>query len=144
MRDTSLSVRLVELFDFWGVEHEEHKRVLSLLIQTNEDRKEFMNYFYSGYIIKDMVNYQNHKRISLNIGFEEFDNMYEQDKLTSIETLFQEPLVEDDISLLETYEVSHIELFERFKQDPRCSYFEIVKTKRREAKVYSDDFLIVY
>lgn len=50
-----------ELLEFWGVEHEDNEKLLQYLIQTRQDLAEFMDRFYDGNIIRNMMAYKNHK-----------------------------------------------------------------------------------
>lgn len=133
--------KMEKMFDFWGAEHNEHKRLLIFLIRTEDELSEFMQEFYEGNIIKNMILYQGFKRRKYSMSIEVYSDMCKTDDIGATETLFQEPLTRSDMGMLKKYNVNHRELYNRLMDNPVGSYIELVRHSPSK-RTYADDFLI--
>jgi len=135
-------LNLNEMFKFWGVRSRDHEKLLSFLIQSYEELDEFMNYFYNGDIIRNMIAYQKYKRGENSISLDEFSHEYKRNKKAALERLFQEPLSDSCVNLMFKYNVTHVDLYCKFNRLPNESYLGVVKGVDFPEVGYSDDFLI--
>lgn len=136
--------KMEKMFKFWGVKHGEHKRLLSFLISTKDELTEFMERFYNGNTILNMIKYQKHKRETNKMKQASFLRLYHDNQIEAIQSLFQEPLTDADINLLKRYKVTPAQLYERLQLNPQYSFSEAVRANNHNSKTYSDDFLIRY
>lgn len=136
--------KMEKMFEFWGAKHGEHRRLLIFLIKTEDELSEFMQNFYEGDIIKNMILYQRFKRRKYSLDIEVYSDMFVADDIGATETIFQEPLTRTDINMLKRYNINHRELYNRLKDNPIGSYAELVRSNRRPLpkRTYVDDFLI--
>lgn len=141
-----MQTNLSDMFDYWGVTQGDHKRLLTFLIKSENDLDEFMDEFYDGNIIRNMVKYQKHKRKINSISFEEFDRNFKENKKVALELLLQEPLSEHLVDYMIEYNVTHYQLFGKFRKHPNKSYLGLVKEANffeESDNTYSDDALLI-
>jgi hypothetical protein len=116
---------------------------LSFLIRSMTDFQKFVSEFYdrNKTQLEDVVQFRHWKIDQLNLSYEKFETLYQENKKKALETLFQEPMSERDVSLVanninnKIYTLSQI--------------FEVAKTKSttisniRYGLPKSDDYNVV-
>lgn len=136
---------LDEMFKFWGVEGSDNKKLLNFLIQSDEELSLFMDKFYTGHILKNMMAYKKHKREQNSMSREEFVTMMKLDTKQALEQLAQEPVNSDThiIEYMSRSNVSYIEIYNKHKLYPHERIENIVTGNYITTLNSPDSFQIV-
>ena len=79
-----------------------NKKLLQFLIKDENDFAEFINTFWDENKKFFSVNgYRLHKIQMKNLSYSDFENLFNQDKKKALEELFQHPVLDYDVALLE-------------------------------------------
>ena len=134
-----------EMFKFWGVEDKSNKGLLEFLIATKEDLSFFMDKFYTGHILKNMMAFKKYKQEVHNMSREEFVKICnEGKKKLALEKLFQEPVLSDThMRNVDRSNIPHTKIYDNFKSFPHESITNVINDNCIAVCDVSDDFLVV-
>ncbi|MBD1222784.1 hypothetical protein [Virgibacillus halodenitrificans] len=133
--------KMDEMFNFWGVNSEENKQLLSFLISTEEDLSLFMEKYYTGEIVHNMRDFQQYKRVQYELSEDEFLAKFEENKKEALEELLQEPVSENMLGYMSKYSVTEKEIFSRYKEFPERSYINLIRGYQGSVKPSYDSLI---
>lgn len=133
------------LFAFAGVGQGDHKLLLRFLLQTDYDLDVFMEDFFDGDLIHNIISFQRYKRRKNQLSEVKFKEMFEKNKKIALEHLLQEPISNHQIKYLSLYELTYKDIYRRFQNNPTESFMGLIKSvddSGNIVKEFDDDFLL--
>lgn len=133
-----------EILKLWGVHGSANKEMLRFLIKDEKSLLEFMEEFYDGDILRNMMAYQKHKRSMNGMTKEEFIIGCSDDIQKALEIVFQEPINLAHTRYMDLYNITYNDLYEKFKKFPNRSFLNLVKSEKSLSnKPKNDNFMLV-
>ena len=126
-----------------GIKQYWHVKLMSYLLQNEEDINDFLFRFYDGEYIPSMMKYQEHKREINQLTMEQFKEMSEIDERKALEKVFQESISNEMLNTMNS-NMSAVEAHKRLMQQPSSSFLSIIRSTDVAESNYSDDFLLQF
>ena len=126
-----------------GIKQYWHVKLMSYLLQNEEDINDFLFRFYDGEYIPSMMKYQEHKREINQLTMEQFKEMSEINERKALEKVFQESISDEMLNTMNN-NMSAIEAHERLMKYPSRSFLTIVRSIGIADSNHSDDFLLQF
>ncbi|WP_419893620.1 hypothetical protein [Oceanobacillus kimchii] len=143
MKNDQLYVNEVLCGDL-GVEVGEHKLLLSFLTRNEKDLGLFMDKYYNGNVVKNMIVFQRHKREINKMSQDEFGIMFEENEVAALEKLFQEQVSERDIERMNKQTLTYEEIYKRHTKHPHESLNNVLKDNLVKTTKRDDSYLIQF
>ena len=133
-----------ETLKLWGVHDTTNKEMLRFLIKDEKSLLEFMEEFYDGDILRNMMAYQKYKRSMNSMTKEEFISSCSDDIQRTLGIVFQEPINPVYTRYMDLYNITYDKLYEKIKEFPNRSFLSLVKSKKSLSnKPKNDNFMLV-
>ena len=98
METTGRQMKMIDNLQLKGF----NKKLLQFLIKDENDLTEFINTFWDENKKFFSVNgYRLHKIQMKNLSYDDFEKLFNQNKKKALEELFQHPVIDYDVALLE-------------------------------------------
>lgn len=104
------------VYGFLGIVDDYSERHYDILIQTEDDEHIFFESFYNGNIKESLMRFQWHKKKNNLMSLKEFEELFNENKKSALEGLFQEPINNDIVEIVVKKGMTCTEIYERCRK----------------------------
>lgn len=113
-----------------GVKMKNHYDILDFHIHTLNNLQFFIENFYTGHIEKDVQAYRVYKKQQNQICKEDYSAIVKKDKKKALEALFQEPLSNEKLKLIDEYQINLDKLYDLAKEHIGHTFVSLINNMK--------------